>query len=186
MKRSLVVLLVSLGMLGAGWAVSSELMLLGGLCSVGAVVLLARAWVRQRQRRHRRSPILLLDGSNIMHWRGGAPDLAPVREVIAQVALRGYTPGVVFDANAGYKLEGRYLHHPMLARELGLPQTRVMVVNKGEVADGLILQVARDHGARVISNDRFRDWADDFPEVAKPGFVIGGRYLQGQLELDLA
>ena len=181
MKGRLVVLLVSLGMLGVGWVVSPELMLLGGLCSFGAAALLAHAYLRQRKR----GPILLLDGSNIMHWRGGTPDLAPVRDVIAQVSIQGFTPGVVFDANAGYKLEGRYLHHPALARALGLPSSRVMVVHKGDVADGLILRAARDHGARVISNDRFRDWAGDFPEVARPGFLIRGRYLQGRLELDL-
>lgn len=167
-----------------GGQVTEPIWLLAGLAGLLVVLVLLRALLQPR--RAKRAPIVLLDGSNIMHWRGGSPDLATVRDVIAQVATQGYTPGVVFDANAGYKLQGRYLHHPTLARELGLPRARVMVVNKGEVADGMILQAARDYGARVISNDRFRDWANEYPEVAKPGFLIGGRYRKGRLELDLA
>ncbi|TVS02840.1 MAG: hypothetical protein EA407_08360 [Rhodobacteraceae bacterium] len=150
------------------------------------LVMLVLVWRRGRRRRADRAPVVLLDGSNIMHWRGGAPRLETVRDVVEHLAAQGYRPGVVFDANAGYKLEGRYLHHPKLARALGLPGARVMVVNKGEVADALILRAARDYGARVVSNDRFRDWAGEFPEVECPGFVIGGRYRRGRLELDLS
>lgn len=130
-------------------------------------------------------PVAVLDGSNIMHWSHGEPDLAPVRDVIADLTRRGYRVGVVFDANAGYKLEGRYRHHEVLARALGLPQDQVMVVNKGEIADGMILRVAQDFEARVVSNDRFRDWREQFPQVGEPGFLISGQYRNGALQLDL-
>ncbi len=166
----------------------------GVVTALGAFIMLLAALLRfllssGRQdfngARDRSAPVVVLDGSNVMHWKDGAPDLQPVREVIADLAQRGFRAGVVFDANAGYKLEGRYRHHQVLARQLGLPRNRVMVVNKGEVADETILRVAQDFGARVVSNDRFRDWRDDFPQVAEPGFLISGRYRQGALQLDL-
>lgn len=131
------------------------------------------------------APFILLDGSNIMHWRRGEPDLGTVCDVVRHLEAKGFRPGVVFDANAGYKLDGRYLHHPTLARKLGLPRDQVMVVNKGEIADGMILRAAQDYEARVVSNDRFRDWADQFPKVREPGFLISGGFREGALRLDL-
>lgn len=131
------------------------------------------------------SAVVVLDGSNIMHWRNGEADLATVSDVVRSLKKRGFSSGVVFDANAGYKLDGRYQHHPVLARKLGLPTDRVMVVNKGEIADGMILRVAQDFGARVVSNDRFRDWAAQYPKVQEPGFLISGGYRKGVLQLDL-
>ena len=41
----------------------------------------------------------------------------------------------VFDANAGWKLAGRYLHDGDLARILGLEERQVLVVPKGAQAD---------------------------------------------------
>lgn len=60
-----------------------------------------------------------------------------------------------------------------------------MVVNKGEPADPMILKMARDMGAIVITNDRFRDWAIDFPEVRTRGHLVRGGYRDGTLRLDL-
>ena len=128
---------------------------------------------------------ILVDGSNVMHWRDNTPDIGPVREVIATLKAQGYTPGVIFDANAGYKLEGRYRNHYTLANRLGLPHEQVMVVPKGEPADPLILRAARDYGGRVVSQDRFRDWESDFPELRKPGFRVPGGYDGGKLWLNL-
>jgi hypothetical protein len=61
----------------------------------------------------------------------------------------------------------------------------VMVVAKGVQADGFILQSARDLQARIVSNDRFRDWQDTFPEVASAGYLVQGGYREGRLWLDL-
>ena len=92
---------------------------------------------------------------------------------------------MVFDANAGYKITGRYQHDGALGRLLGLPEDRVMVVAKGTQADPTVLTAARDLGARGVSNDRYRDWAETFPEVLDPGHVVRGGYRGGKLWLDL-
>jgi hypothetical protein len=92
---------------------------------------------------------------------------------------------VVFDANAGHKLTGRYKHDHALGKLLGLPEARVMVVDKGTPADPTILAAARDLGARVVTNDRYRDWAETHPEVASAGHLIRGGYRDGHLWLDM-
>jgi len=120
-----------------------------------------------------------------MHWMDGSPQLATARAVTDRLRALGYTPLVIFDANAGYKTVGRYKHDFALGRLLDLPAKQVMVVPKGTPADPTILAAARDLGASVVSNDRYRDWAEAFAEVKDPGFVIRGGYRTGQLWLDL-
>ncbi len=117
---------------------------------------------------------ILVDGSNVMHWHDRTPSLDPVKAVVAQLAAQGHVPGVVFDANAGWKLMGRYMHDGDFARLLGLESRQVLVVPKGTQADPFLLQTAREFGARIVTNDRYRDWADRHPEVLEPGFLIRG------------
>lgn len=129
---------------------------------------------------------VVIDGSNVMHWKGGSPDLATVRQVVDLLTKKGFAPGVVFDANAGYLLTGKYQHDGALSRALGIPENRVMVVPKGTPADPSILTAARDMNARVVTNDRFRDWADEFPEIRTPGHLIRGNIKSGQVYLQLS
>ena len=117
---------------------------------------------------------VLIDGSNVMHWQDNTPSLETVRNVVDQVRKLGYVPGVVFDANAGWKLAGRYLHDQEFAKMLGVEARQVLVVAKGTQADPFLLQTAREFGARIVTNDRFRDWAEAHPEVQAPGFLIRG------------
>lgn len=144
------------------------------------LVLLFRLW---RGLRSGPRPLpedwVLIDGSNVMHWLDNTPRLETVRTVADLVRARGYVPGVVFDANAGWKLAGRYLHDGDFARLLGLEERQVLVVAKGTPADPFLLATAREFGARIVSNDRFRDWAAEHPEVLQPGFLIRGR-MKGQ------
>lgn len=62
---------------------------------------------------------------------------------------------------------------------------QIVVVPKGTQADSHILTAARGLGARIVTNDRFRDWADMFPEVHDKGHLIRGGYRDGVLWLDL-
>ena len=160
-----------------------DLFLLAALTAMASLVLLllaARKTLRSRRK------WVVIDGSNVMYWQGGSPDVETVRSVVRQLEKAGFTPGVMFDANAGYLLEDRYLHDGAFARRLGLPQDRVMVVPKGVQADAYILKAARDMGAVIVTNDRFRDWAVDYPEVARDGYLIRGGYRDGALWLEHA
>ncbi len=118
---------------------------------------------------------VLIDGSNVMHWQDNAPRLEAVRKVVDLVRARGY---------AGWKLAGRYLHDGDFAQLLGLEARQVLVVAKGTQADPYLLQTAREFGARIVSNDRFRDWVADHPEIQTPGFLIRGRDVGGEIALE--
>lgn len=115
-----------------------------------------------------------------MHWRDNVADIGVVREVVLTLSSLGYSPGVAFDANAGYLISGKYMNERAFSQILGLPLDRILVVGKGTPADPAILGAARDLGARIVSNDRYRDWAADHPEVATPGHLVRGGYREGR------
>ena len=200
------VLLFILSLAGVGVAVAlpglSDLILLAAPCAVASFILVLRAFLTrektgQRQlrwpSRQSRLPIrrlkpnhIVIDGSNVMHWKDGTPQIETVRDVVQYLKARGFTPGVVFDANAGHILTGRYQHHGGMGKLLGLPEDRVMVVDKGTPADPIILAAARDLGAKIVTNDRYKDWVESHPETREPGHLIKGNYRDGTLWLDLA
>jgi len=179
----------------------SPSLILGGLLALAVLYLLPVLMAPQRGRRnnhrkprppkptqrHRRTSArppeqrnwIVVDGSNVMHWKEGAPSLVPLLKVMDSLKSRGFAPGVVFDANAGWKLFGRYVNEEEFGRQLGLPTDQVLVVPKGTQADPYILATARKFNARIVTNDRYRDWVDDHPEVTRPGFLIRGE-MQGE------
>ncbi|SFD02462.1 NYN domain-containing protein [Tropicimonas isoalkanivorans] len=164
----------------------ADLLLLAVPMTLASLWLLVRAKLRRPPKAPRpRDRQVVIDGSNVMHWRDQTPQMNTLREVVQRLAERGFEPGVVFDANAGYKLENQYLNEQTLARRLSLHRDNVIVVAKGTPADPILLEVAHSIGARVVSNDRFRDWEDDHPEIRAPGHLIRGGYRDGNLWLDI-
>lgn len=110
--------------------------------------------------------------------------MEPVLQAVRLMQGKGFSVGVVFDANAGYKVGEKYLDDRHMAARLGLPEDRVLVVPKGVPADAYILKAAQELGARVVTNDRYRDWAEVHPEVARPGFLIRGGVQGGMVWLN--
>jgi len=166
------------------WAISRVLPGYSDLALLAAIFGLGGAWLLLRHLLKRPKRWIVVDGSNVMHWRDNQPRLETLQEVLALLKARGYVPGVVFDANAGHLLAQRYLHDHAFGKLLGLPVDQIMVVQKGTPADPTVLAAARDFGARVVSNDRFRHWAKAHPEVGKRGFLMQGGYRDGKLWLD--
>lgn len=182
MKTPAVLLGASLLVAGAAFAVpglTHTVVPVALIAAFAALVLLGRALIRRTARPAGRR--VIIDGSNVMFWNGGTPALETVDAVVRDLAGRGFLPGVIFDANAGYKIANRYQDDAELAQRLGLPADRVLVVPRGTPADVIILKTARALKAPVVTNDRFRDWAADYPEVAEPGFLIRGGLRDGKV-----
>ncbi len=166
----------------------SDLMLLALICGFAALIVLflppRQRWVLGTFKAKDPCDLVVVDGSNVLHWRDGAPQMATLIEVLAALSARGMSAGVIFDANVGYKISTRYMDDAELARLLNLPPDQVLVVQKGTPADAVILKSALDLGARIVTNDRYRDWAQTYPEVNEPGFLIRGGFRQGALWLE--
>lgn len=165
----------------------SDLLLIAVPVLIASFFLLLYQWrfganVDRRRAAGRKSAIL--DGSNVMHWRDGAPSFDPLHDVIRRLKKLGFTPGVMFDANAGYLLTGRYLDDAEMAARLRLPEDAVVVVAKGSVADPVILSAAQNLKAIVVTNDRYRDWAEQYPGIKAKGALVRGGYRSGRLWLE--
>jgi len=185
------VLLLILSLVGVAVALIlpgyGDFILLAAPCTIAALVVLLRALfarIKAPPESEAEQNRILIDGSNVMHWKDNTPQIATLREVIGHLRGLGFSPGVVFDANAGYLLKGKYKHDDAMAKYLGLAEDWVMVVPKGTIADSYLLTVARDVGAPIVTNDRYRDWAGEYPEIAQPGRLIRGGYRDGVLWLD--
>lgn len=150
---------------------------------VFVVLAVCVAVVVLRIRRRGSKTWVVVDGSNVLYWKNNLPDLATVQEVLDRLQARGLHPVIWFDANVGYLVSDRYLSAEVLARKLGLPLRQVVVADKGNPADPLLLDGASQLKARVVTNDRFRDWAEQFPQVKDQTQFIRGSFRNGRLTL---
>lgn len=191
MADRLLILAFCAGLAGYAWPAPgegpSDLMLLALVCGFAALILFLLPQRRGPETgafgKGRARNWVVVDGSNVLHWRDGTPQIATLIEVLDALSAQGFATGVIFDANVGYKISTRYMDDAELAKLLKLPADQVLVVGRGTPADEIILRSARDLGARVVSNDRYRDWAEAHPEVTEPGFVIRGGFRRGVLWL---
>ena len=61
----------------------------------------------------------------------------------------------------------------------------MFLAGKDTPADPWVLAQARDLNAMIVTNDRYRDWAEAHPEVQEPGLLIRGRVQGSAVTLDL-
>jgi hypothetical protein len=152
--------------------------ILGGVLAAAAALSLFLNLRRKRR-------WIVVDGSNVLHWKDETPMLSTVANVVEVLQSQGFTPVIWFDANVGYKVSDRYMGPRPLSRAIGVPQRQVFVAPKGIPADPLLLEGAERLRARVVTNDRFRDWAETYPKVEDAGFLIAGRVQGGEIGLRL-
>ncbi|PHO02763.1 hypothetical protein CSC82_16470 [Rhodobacteraceae bacterium 4F10] len=136
----------------------------------------------RRLGRKKRKPRIILDGSNIMHWDNDEPKLSTIAAAVISLKEEGYLVGVFFDANAGYLLCDRYMHDQEFGLALGLPETQIMVVPKGQPADPYLIRAAQDQESRIVTNDKFRDWRDTFPGFDFADGLVRGRFRECRVE----
>ena len=171
-------------LLGLAEPALSDILLLAGPMAIASAIL----WIRRARNPAETAPVapketLVVDGSNVMFWRNNTPRLETVVELLDPLRSKGFEVGIIFDASAGHVLFGRYLDDRHFAERLGIAEKHCLVVPKGTIADEYILKSARKLGARIVTNDRYRDWAKDFPEVTKPGHLIKGRIEKDKIRL---
>ncbi|KUJ78450.1 NYN domain-containing protein [Ruegeria profundi] len=145
--------------------------------TVVASILLLRFKLRKR------TNWVIVDGSNVLYWDKDEPSLHSVRLVIQKLVLDGFEPVLWFDANVGYLVSGRYMNPASLSKALRYPARRITVAPKGTPADPLLISDAERLRALIVTNDRFRDWQEHFPEVTKQDAFLRGRIKNNQVYL---
>jgi hypothetical protein len=110
----------------------------------------------------RKSPIAIVDGSNVAHsTEGGSARLENLVLMRDKLAEKGLEPVLVVDAALRHQIDDTAGYEKMV--ENG----EVKQAPAGTDADYFILSFARELGARVVSNDRFRDRMPEFNDVGR-------------------
>ena len=114
-------------------------------------------------------------------------DIATVRRGAGGAAGGAdFRPGVVFDANAGWKLEGRYRDDAAFCAAAGPAREACAGGAQGAARRPSISEPPRGIWGRGSSaTTALRDWAETHPEVRAPGKLIRGGYRHGKLWLEL-
>jgi len=106
------------------------------------------------------SGVIIVDGSNVAHsTEGEQPQLANILAVRQKLSEDGREPIVVADAALRHQIDDRAGYEALVDEGV------VRQAPAGTDADFFILSFARELDARIVSNDRFRDRARQFPDA---------------------
>ena len=106
------------------------------------------------------SRVVIVDGSNVAHsTEGDRARLENIRIVSAKLTEEGYKPVVVVDAALRHQIDDAAGYEQMVE------DGRIRQAPAGTDADYFILSFARELDAAVVSNDRYRNRLDAFPEA---------------------
>jgi len=123
------------------------------------------------------SNVAIVDGSNVAHCTEGEPahvaNLLAVREKLCE---EGLEPIIVADAALRHQIDDPARYEKMIDDGM------VRQAPAGTDADYFILSFARELGASIVSNDRFRDRIKQFPEARDR--VIRYMILQDEVVLE--
>lgn len=104
--------------------------------------------------------VVLVDGSNVAHsTEGEKPLVANLLAVRDKLREEGFDPIIMADAALRHQIDDQKVYEDMI--ESG----SVRQAPAGTDADYFILSFARELGADIVSNDRFRDRMKQFPEA---------------------
>lgn len=104
------------------------------------------------------SPRVLVDASNVAHaTEGGEARLRNIQLVQEKLREEGLEPIVVADAALRHQIDDKQAYERLI------DDGKVHQAPAGTDADYFILSFAREMDARILTNDRYRDRAKDFP-----------------------
>jgi Zc3h12a-like Ribonuclease NYN domain len=105
-------------------------------------------------------PRALVDGSNVAHSsEGDEAKLHNIALVVKKLKDEGYDPIVVADAALRHQIDDKEGY------ERRVEEGKIKQAPAGTDADYFLLAFARELDAVIVSNDRFRDRAEAFPEA---------------------
>jgi hypothetical protein len=120
--------------------------------------------------------IALVDGANVAHSGEEGARLDNILRICEKLEVEGLDPIVVVDASLRHAIDERREYERLV--EAG----RIRQAPAGTNADYFILSFARELDAAVVSNDRFREFAEAFPEARER--VIRYMIVAGEVVLE--
>lgn len=120
---------------------------------------------------------VLVDASNVAHsTERGEARLANIQLVERKLRAKGFEPLIVADAALRHQIDRKTEYEQLI--ENG----KVHQAPAGTDADYFLLSFAREMDARILTNDRFRDRAEEFPQERDR--IIRYMIVQGEVVLE--
>ncbi|MDX1567563.1 MAG: hypothetical protein R3223_07170 [Longimicrobiales bacterium] len=117
---------------------------------------------------------IVVDGSNVAHIEtsgDGSPKISNIQAVRSALQDRGYDPVIIVDASLRHEIDD-----PQQLEHL-LEDEKIHQAPSDTDADYFIVETADREGARIVSNDRYEEYQDDFswiPDRRVPLMIIDG------------
>ena len=106
---------------------------------------------------------VVVDASNVAHF-GRKRDAKPSLEYIVKAAdaleKLGYEPILIADASLRHEIDQKDEFNQLLEED------KIQQVPSGTTADHFILKMAEDEDAKILSNDVFREYNDEFQDIS--------------------
>lgn len=126
---------------------------------------------------HTERKIALIDGSNVAHaGERESARLENITIICDKLEGEGFTPIVVVDAALRHQIDNEQEYGRLVDKGT------IRQAPAGTDADYFILSFARELGASIVSNDRFRDLQEAFPEARER--VIRYMIVEGEVVLE--
>jgi hypothetical protein len=117
---------------------------------------------------------VVIDGANVAYEErsaGGKPKLSNLLKVRRELEERGFESVIIVDASLKYDIDDQE-HLETLIRS-----QQVRQVPAGTDADFFIIQFAHELDALMVTNDRYKDYADRYPWIPErrlPYMIVKG------------
>jgi Zc3h12a-like Ribonuclease NYN domain len=106
---------------------------------------------------------VIVDASNVAHFgkdrEGKKPSLDNLMKAIEALEKLGYEPFPIADASLRHEIDEKEKFNELL------DNGKVQQVPSGTTADHFILNIAEEEDCKILSNDNFREYKDEFQDI---------------------
>jgi hypothetical protein len=106
--------------------------------------------------------VVVIDGANVAYEErsaGGKPKLSNLLKVRGEIEERGFEAVIIVDASLKYDIDDQEQLETLIQSQ------QVRQVPAGTDADYFIIQFAHELDAVIVTNDRYKDYAAQYPWI---------------------
>ena len=118
--------------------------------------------------------MVVIDGANVAYEErsaGGKPKFSNLLKVRRELEEKGFEPVILVDASLKYDIDDQEQLENLIRSQ------QVRQVPAGTDADFFIIQFSQELDALIVTNDRYKDYADQYPWVNErrlPYMIVKG------------
>ncbi|WP_409200866.1 NYN domain-containing protein [Methanobrevibacter sp. DSM 116169] len=113
---------------------------------------------------------VVIDGSNVAHYKknkDSKPQLSNILAAVDALEKKGDEFVIIVDASLRHEIDEKEEFEKLLESE------NVEQVEAGNNADHFIFELAEKENAKILSNDKFRDFSDEFKDINSKRISFG-------------